>query len=186
MSFVVIEGDNGSGKTTLSKELQQLGYQIISEDGEIKSRERKAKLLKNNERVTAFYDYNEFVAYKALRTAQTCIVVRYWPSTLSAAYADDIINEEELVVQCSKNIERFPLPSVFVYLKCNDSTRVKRIQERVNIQAADDNCDKERSDRYRKAIEHIAFEVPAMWLFINSDVYRPDQLVDKLLPLIGR
>ena len=171
-NFTVIEGDNGSGKSTLAQSLKALGFNFVSEDDSLEQMKVAAKKLRGLEKVQAFYQYNMHTAQKALqvKNSKPPVVVRYWVSTLAAAYADEIIDFEELKVHCAENVKKFSLPTMFFYLKCNYGERMKRIAERQKIFGiADDSRDKKRSERYRRAVMEISFAVPTTWIFIPAD-----------------
>lgn len=170
--FIVVEGDNASGKTTLAQSLKTCGFVVVSEDSELAEMKLSFKNLHGRDKMQAFYRYNMLTAQKALDSRQaTPLVVRYWVSTLAAAFADKLIDFGEMFRQLDDNIKNFPSPAAFVYLNCNYDERLKRIKlRRKTLGFADDNRSKTRSKRYRRAIMEISISVPVPWIFIPSDV----------------
>lgn len=187
-NFIVLEGDNGSGKTTLAQALKNFGFCLVSEDDSLEQMKTAAKKLNGLEKIRAFYQYNMLTAQKALQVKNLkSLVVRYWVSTLAAAYADEFINFEEMRSHCEENIKNFPLPTTFFYLKCNYSERMKRIEARRKISGiTDDSIDKFRSDRYKQAIMEISFAVPVSWIFIPADKLNISEVKEKFLSFLRR
>ena len=187
-NFTVIEGDNGSGKTTLAQSLKALGFNFVSEDDSLEQMKIAAKKLYGLEKVQAFYRYNMCTAQKALQVKNSKpLIVRYWVSTLAAAYADEVISFEELKKHCEENVKKFPLPTIFFYLKCNYGERVKRIEERQKISGiADDSRNEFRSERYRCAIMEISFTVPTTWIFIPTDEWDSATVKKKVLSFLNK
>lgn len=182
--FLVIEGDNGSGKSTLATLLGTAGLHVASADPEIKKAEIDAKKLAGRERMEAFYAYNRQTGDHARDYNGSCVVVRYWPSTLAAAYADGVINKSELAKQCQDNIRNYTVPAVFVYLKCDHLERVKRIANRGATPGAFDDCSPVRALKYQDAIGYIAFTSPTPWVFLPSGVASPPCLAREVLALL--
>lgn len=185
--FIVIEGDNGSGKTTLAQSLKSFGFAFVSEDAELLEMKFAAKKLHGRDKTEEFYRYNLVAAEKARQIKNaTPLIVRYWVSTLAAAYADEVIDFNELERQCRDNVEKFPLPAYFFYLKCNYAERMKRIEERRKVSGIDDdNRDKNRSERYELAVKEISFAVPTPWIFIPADVFDAAQVKKSFLALVA-
>lgn len=181
--FLVLEGDNGSGKSTVAALLGAAGLHIISNDPELKNVETQAKKLCGRERMRAFYAYNRQAARYACSYGTECVVVRYWPSTLAAAYADGVIGDDEFAQQCLENIKAFPEPAVFVYLKCDHSERSRRIAAR-DAPGASDDCSLFRARKYQYAIGHMALAGPTPWTFLASDAMQPQCLARCILGLL--
>lgn len=182
--FLVLEGDNGSGKSTVAALLGAAGLYIVSNDPTLKDAETQAKKLRDRTRMRAFYAYNRQTATLARSYGTECVVVRYWPSTLAAAFADGIIGDDELARQCQENIRDFPEPAVFVYLKCGHAERTRRIAAR-DAPGAFDDCSLSRARKYEYAIGHMAFAVSTPWIFLPSDVMQPPCLARRIIGLLS-
>ena len=182
--FFVLEGDNGSGKSTAAAALGADGMYVVSNDPELKDAETRAKNLRGRERIRAFYAYNRQTANKALSYGADCLVVRYWPSTLAAAFADGFIDSDELIRQCRDNLKTFPEPAVFIYLKCDHAERVRRLTVRDAPGERDDRS-LSRAAKYQYAIGHMAFATPTPWTFLPGDFMKPLCVARRILDLMG-
>ena len=106
--FIVIEGDNGSGKTTLGKFFENCGFYNVTEDKLMKKLEFNAKKLpiKTEERIESFLAYN-FKCGKKSEEFQNALLIRYWISTLAAAYSDEILSKQEVLDRLGKITKTF-------------------------------------------------------------------------------
>ncbi|HBC84374.1 MAG TPA: hypothetical protein DCZ30_02750 [Clostridiales bacterium] len=97
MSFFVIEGDNGTGKDTLAIKLQRkFGFRIVTNEEDIIQLNKNAKKYEGKQRVKKFLEYGAICSNRVENSSQDTILVRYWISTLAAAYADKIFNYEDV------------------------------------------------------------------------------------------
>lgn len=94
--FILIEGDNGAGKDSLAKRIEKKGFKIVTYFDEVKAAELKARNKTGEERVLSFMQYNKLCGEHVDSLKKPCILIRYWVSTLAAAYADSIIDLGEL------------------------------------------------------------------------------------------
>ena len=126
MSFIVIEGDNGTGKDTLALKIQEkLGYRIVTNESSIKKLNRKAKSYKGRERVRRFLEYGKACSNIIESTNENIILVRYWLSTLTAAYADNIYTYKETCELENNICSKFCKPDIVICLWCDFETRIK-------------------------------------------------------------
>jgi thymidylate kinase len=150
--FVVIEGDNGTGKDTLAKLMETLGYNIITYTSDAKYAETKARNLCGEDKLQSFLEYNKMCGSIAESSDTPSLLIRYWISTLAAAYADQLWMREKVNTKIASYIAHFPTPSLVIQLKCAFSVRKARIKTRG---PSDDNMCLERDIRYSWALDEI-------------------------------
>lgn len=146
--YIIIEGDNGSGKDTLAQSLTDL-FDIVTYRSEVQQKMDFARNFKGRESALNFLGYNELCVRFVEDNAQkgiSSLLIRSWPSTVAAAYADQKLAEVECDLLVDYCITTFTLPDLLVYLKCDHNERVRRIIER-NSPNFDDKT-VERAERY--------------------------------------
>jgi hypothetical protein len=102
------------------------------------------------------------------------LLVRCWPSTLAAGYADGLLAWPELEDWLRKCRTRFPLPVSFVCLRCRPDQRKARIEARGPVRGVLDDFGLERAARYEAALNRIASDVPN-WLDVDTSDLVQDQ-----------
>lgn len=146
--FILIEGDNGTGKDTLAlglgNQVDNITYHEEIQDGMI-----FARTFDGVKKVLRFIDCNATGSKMVKKNKSKdvdSLMIRYWPSTVAAAYADKRLTED----QCDKLAEMcrrsFETPDIILYLECNHEERVQRIILR-NSPNFDDKTT-ERAARY--------------------------------------
>lgn len=167
MSFVVIEGDNGTGKDTLALKIQdKLGYRVITNESNIKELNKKSKSYKGKERIHRFLDYGKVCSNIVENTNKDVILVRYWLSTLAAAYADNVYTYKETCELRDNICSKFCKPDIVICLWCDFKTRVKRIETRKSLDF--DDITKERNERYRWFLKKYEKMTNITW--VNIDI----------------
>src|SRR5579863_8497797 len=91
-----IEGDNGAGKTTLADRLMADGWFLASRTPQAVAEATRASSLRGVDRVGAFLAYNQMCGELASAHPKPSFLVRYWPSTLAASFADKIFDWPEI------------------------------------------------------------------------------------------
>ena len=154
--FIAIEGDNATGKTTLGKMLQTKGFELITEHQDIKKIETDAKALKvgSKERIEAFFAYNKECGEKAKQTTNS-VLVRYWVSSVAAAYADGAFSINEALAKVEECIQNLPKPNFYFRLICSREHRLQRIQERRIAKDYSDDTSCKREIRYTEILDTI-------------------------------
>lgn len=182
--FLVLEGDNGTGKDTIAGEMKKLGFTIVSYNSKIKQLENQAKLLNGDKRINAFYNYNLACGNMAKNCNNPSIIIRYWISTLAAAYsdADDLIDEAFIKNNILINKNKFPVPDLIICLKCDYTERINRIKHRKSSDS--DDISEIRSKRYEYALKVIEKNINTEWHNINSDTSVED-IVKQINNYIG-
>lgn len=179
--FIVIEGDNGSGKTTLGKVLGNYGYHNITDDKEIKALELAVKKnpINSLERIESFLSYN-FICGKKCEEIQDSLLIRYWISTLAAAYADEVYSKKEVLKKIDEITKKFNMPDLFVYLECDYNERIQRIEYRNLLEGnSGDDISAYRDYRYREIISVIEQKLTN---FVRIQVTNIN--IDKLVEII--
>ena len=129
LQFFVIEGDNGTGKDSLAQKFQAEGFKIITYDSRIKKFEEIAKSMNGKNKVLHFMAYNKACGELAKEERQTnnVILIRYFISSLAAAYSDGVFSYEETMKLLDKTYSKFEKPDVIIRLKCDNKERIRRI-----------------------------------------------------------
>jgi thymidylate kinase len=150
--FIVIEGDNGTGKDTLAEQIKTLGYNIVTYTAEARDAEMKARTLHGESRLLSFLEYNRLCGSIIEISNTPSLLIRYWISTMAAAYADQLWNWEKVNDQITRCISQLPVPSLVIQMKCDFSVRNIRV---TNRGISDDNMCGERDKRYNWALDEI-------------------------------
>ena len=185
--FLVIEGDNGSGKTTIGKLLETDGFHVITDDSDIKELEMKSKKFpkSSRERIESFLLYNRRCGKKT-QDYEDSLLIRYWVSTLAAAYSDNIFSKSETLEKAKEILWKIEEPDFFIYLQCDYSERVKRIEGRKNSEGdLGDDASTERDLRYQKIIAELAAIIPNFKTIFVSEK-SPEQIKSEIYGIIGR
>jgi thymidylate kinase len=180
--WIVIEGDNGAGKDTLAANLVQYGWRVVSWQTEAKQSEQRARSQSGCERVDAFLSYNALCGSMALDANYSSLVIRYWPSTLAAAYADHLLDWKEIESKVVYCLSSLPHPALIVYLKCDLQARQKRIAERGgNL----DDTSLDRHDRHYQAIKWISRYIKD-WVCVDTSSATPEVVAKMFLEIQNR
>ena len=149
MGFIVVEGDNATGKDTIADYLQNnYDFSVISRFTDITDLEKQAKRMTGTPRVNAFLKYNLICGNIAQSVSRGCIV-RYWFSTLSAAFADNLMDLDSVLNKSEYCRKTMPAPDLVIKLKCNQRSRVNRIINRQTYMGIlDDDVTNCRADKY--------------------------------------
>lgn len=146
--FLLIEGDNGTGKDTLAQGLQNQ-FEIITYRSEIQQKMDYARTFKGRENALKFMECNalssRFIEENE-KNGTDSIVIRYWPSTIAAAFADHKLSENDCDLLMKMSMSSNAMPDLLVYLECDHGERVNRIIAR-NSPNFDDKTE-ERAARY--------------------------------------
>ncbi len=154
--WFAIEGDNGSGKDTLADLLAIDGWYFVSRSDAVSKKKEDANKLTGTKRVDAFLAYNKNCATIASQRHSGSFVVRYWPSTVAAGFADEIFSWMIFTEQVEKCLRSLPAPDLTVFLQCMLSNRQNRVHKRGHIEGAVDDVSNRRDLRYQKAIQHVS------------------------------
>ena len=183
--FVVIEGDNGTGKTTVSHILNsQYGFEFITEHQKILELEQQAKRFATGsaERFEAFLDYNSVCGRQA-KKYDKALLARYWISTVSAAYADGLLDINETLEKADMLMETMVIPDFIFMLKCGFEKRIERIDKRAAADGSDDRTD-ERDRRYSFILDCLQGKTGII-TEISTDNISPADVAGNILNYIG-
>lgn len=175
MSFFVIEGDNGTGKDTLALKLQKkYGFRIITNEEDIVQLNKAAKRLDGKQRVKKFLMYGAVCSERVKNSSQDAILVRYWISTLAAAYADKIFSYEDVCKMQDEICSAFYKPDGIICLSCDFEKRIDRIEKRKSDDF--DDITIERNHRYKWFLDKIQSRVDIDWFNIDTSDKDVDQV----------
>lgn len=176
--WCVIEGDNGAGKDTLANYFTASGFVIINTLPVAQDAEKHARSLIGQEKVNAFLEYNRACATLAQEVHTHAVQIRYWPSTLAAAYADDIMTWDQVQEAADRQATSNIHPTLFFYLECDLEERIKRIASRGPILNKYDNISSKRATRHKKAI--LSFSARCIqWRNIDCTYLQPHEVFAK-------
>ncbi len=179
MSFFVIEGDNGTGKDTLALKLQKkYGFRIITNEEDILQLNKDAKKFEGKQRVKKFLEYGAICSNRVKNSGQDSILVRYWISTLAAAYADKVFSYEDVCRIQDEICSGFYKPDGIICLSCDFEKRIDRIEKRKSDDF--DDITLERNHRYRWFLNKIQSRIDIDWVNIDTSDKDADQVFDEV------
>lgn len=169
MKFVNIEGDNGVGKDTLAQKLIKYNYDILNYDSDVIKHYNYAKKFNGPEKVEKFLDYSEYCGNKINNMNlinKDIILIRYWISSLAAAYADYIYDYEKVMEQAQYLYSKLVKPDIVIRLLCNYEERIARIL----LRKANNLDDKTivRDKRYLWIVNEIKRAFDFNWVDIDT------------------
>lgn len=183
MSFVVIEGDNGTGKDTLAQNLNKFcNYRNITDEYNVKELNRSAKKYDGKKRIKEFLKYGKVCSDIVKKSKGNIVLVRYWISTLAAAYADDIYNYEETLKIEKDMCSKFYKPDVIICLWCSFEKRIERIEKRRSLDF--DDITKIRSDKYKCFLNNFQNRTDIKWINIDTTNKSKDEVFNEVCKYI--
>ncbi|MDR0550796.1 MAG: hypothetical protein LBG72_02125 [Spirochaetaceae bacterium] len=168
--LIVIEGDNGTGKDSVGALFVRDGYYVPTYEKTAVKLSQEARKLPRPERTPAFLKYSAFCGQCTLEHDKS-LIVRYWISTLSAAYADNVFDLAETLKKARELYSKFPVPDYVFFLRCDFDERIRRINAR-QIDSDDDRTI-ERARKY----DHISGELSKIiqnWYIIDTTESTPE------------
>ncbi len=182
--WFVIEGDNGAGKDTLADWLVGDGWFLASQASQAAAEGRRANGLSGMNRVNAFLSYNRICGELAAAKSRS-FLVRYWPSTLAAAFADGVLNWDEIEPRIDLLLHQFPAPAMVMFLKCELNARRSRVEGRTPVDGAVDDLSGERDQRYREVIERLsAYPRIGMWRTLDTTKLNAEEVREAALSVL--
>ena len=174
--FLLIEGDNGTGKDSLALELQKYGFVITSYCNQVKGLETQAKKCMGISKIVHFLHYNKLCGQLAAKHDVDSILIRYWISTLAAAYADNIYNEDCVVKTAKRMSESMPRPDLLIFLHCEFACRIDRINSRNELdKSLKDDTTVIRDKRYQRIIPLIISASHYDYIMIDNTHKTPSE-----------
>ena len=188
MRFILIEGDNGTGKDTLALKLENKGLKVVTYDLRIKLVEKKAKKLFGEDRVKAFIEYNyacsDFISdLKTQGSVQDIVLVRYWISTLAAAYADNIFDEDKVIELGKKMAKELEKPDLVIRLNCDYHKRIHRIEKRNSGEYDDKTID--RANKYMEILKKLRQISDYKWEEIDTTTLNEIQVYERVINILS-
>ena len=184
--FLVIEGDNGTGKDTLAQGLEKYGFKILTYDKRVKEFEKVAGQGTGEEKTKRFLAYgkacSDFVS-ESKKKGENVILIRYWISTLAAAYADGVYDYEKISDIIDTIYPKLEKPDMLLRLNCNFKERVHRIQNRKS--ANFDDVTKTRAEKYEWISSKIKAKTDFKWNEIDTSNKSIEEVCQEALEAIG-
>ncbi len=183
--WFVIEGDNGAGKDSLAERLIGDGWFLGNRILEINAQKERASRLSGIARVRAFMLYNEMCGELISAHPSRSFLVRYWPSTLAAAFADAIFEWAEIETEVDFSLRQLPAPALFLFLTCGLDTRRNRVKNRGMVPGAVDDISEDRDNRYRESIRRLA-EYPGVgnWKSLDTTELNTEQVYQSVRKML--
>lgn len=144
----------------------------------IKKYEKIAKKYNNEKKVGLFLAYNKKCS-EMVKKESDCdkLLVRYWLSSLTAAYADCIYDYNKVMKMSVICLEKMERPDYIIRLRCNFNERIRRIEER-NSSEFDDKTMKRNID-YQYITDKIIEKTPMLnWIEIDTSNLNQEQVFD--------
>lgn len=182
-NWIVIEGDNGTGKDTLAEQVKKLGFDILTYNHEARAAEMNARKCQGEKRLLSFLEYNRLCGSMAELSSGTSLLVRYWVSTVAAAYADRLWNWKVANEQALRCSTYFPMPDLIIHLECELVNRRCRIEKRGGNSS--DNISAERDKDYRWALGELRKYFPA-WETIDTTFLSQEQVFQAVQAILKR
>ncbi len=184
--FLVIEGDNGTGKDTLAQKLEKYGFKILTYEERVKEFEKVARKGTGEDKIKKFLDYgklcSDFVSESKKRN-ENVILVRYWISTLAAAYADGVYSYEKISGIIDAIYTKLEKPDMLLRLNCDFNARIQRIQNRKSDNF--DDATKMRAERYEWISKKIKSKTNFKWTEIDTSNKSIEDVCQEALEIIG-
>jgi len=181
--FLVIEGDNGTGKDTLAIKLQnEYGFKVVTNEEDIIKLNKEAKKYNGKQRVKKFLEYSEKCSRQVENSKKNTVIVRYWISSLAAAYADEIFNYEDICKMQDEICSRLYKPDCIICLSCDFKKRIDRIEKR-KADSFDDITEK-RNYRYQWFLNKIQEKIDINWVNIDTSDKSADQVFEEVCKLL--
>lgn len=179
MSLFVIEGDNGTGKDTLAIKLQEnFGFRVLTNEEDIVQLNKEAKKCDGIKRVKKFLEYGKICSERIKNSNQDVILVRYWISTLAAAYADNILTYDDTCKIQDEICVDFYQPDCIICLLCDFEERINRIEKR---KAEDfDDITKERNNKYKWFLNKMQDRTNFKWINIDTSEKDENQVFEEV------
>lgn len=182
--WLVIEGDNGAGKDTLAAQLATSGFELINAHPSAQSAERRARRMSGGEKIAAFLEYNRTCAGIAQNAGCRVVQIRYWPSTLAAAYADNIMTWEQVQAAATHHAALLMQPTMLLYLECNHEERIKRIAVRGPLPDKSDDVSAIRAARHKAAMTDFSTRLNH-WVNLNCTTLSPKEVFARTIELLS-
>lgn len=182
--WLVIEGDNGAGKDTLAAQLANSGFEIVNAHPLAQTAEQHARTMTGKAKIAAFLEYNRTCAELARCTQSHTIQIRYWPSTLAAAYADHILTWEQVQAEATRLSTGASQPSVILCLGCSLEERTKRIAVRGPVSARSDDVTASRAARHKAAMTDFSVRLK-QWVDLDCTTMQPAEVFTKAMEILN-
>jgi thymidylate kinase len=131
--------------------------------------------------MSAFLDDYGNICVNIAKEHAKSLIIRYWMTTLAAAYSEEIISMDEMQTKAHDLCKTRPIPDCVIYLKCNFNNRIERIDNRNSC--SDDDRSIEQDKKYEEASEKLS-KLFKNWYIIDNTGKTPQEEFNEILQLL--
>ena len=185
LPWVVLEGDNGVGKDTLAARLEGDGWRVLNRTPQAMEALTAARNAPASQRTSAYMQLNRCCALLASLSDDPCLLVRYWPSTLNAAFVTGLIDEPGMRQVAGLLAHACSMPDLVLRLDATQEERARRIHHRGPVGGKLDDVSLEKDTACRFCLALVSEFFPD-WEDLDTTGRSPAKVHRLALELLHR